>query len=282
MATDEPSTYIHGSSAEEQQRLSRLNDLLNQRCLAALDLSGVTRLLDVGSGLGQLTRAMATSLGSDGVVVGIERDERQLATAQRLSVEAGQAGLVDFRLGDGLALPLKPSEVRSFDLAHARFVLEHVPQHAEVVAEMVRAVRSGGRVVVLDDDHDTMRLWPEPEGFAALWDAYVASYTRAGNDPFVGRKLVSLLHDAGLESIRSTQLFFGGSARNESFVAVVDNLVSAFVGARGELLASGLIDHPTFEMGIERLREWKADPSAALWYSICWAEGTVPGGMDVS
>jgi len=274
MTGDAQPHYIHGSSAEEQQRLSRLNDLLNQTCLDAIDLTGVTRILDVGSGLGQLTRAMANALDGPATVVGVERDERQLAAAIQLSKDAGQSDRVTFRLGDALALPLEAEEVASFDLAHARFVLEHVPQHAEMIQQMVQAVRPGGRVVVADDDHDTMRLWPEPAGFASLWRAYVESFSRAGNDPYIGRKLVTLLHDAGLQSIRSNQLFFGGCAGNDTFYAVVDNLLSAFVGAQEDLLTGGLIDENKFAHAIKNLRDWKTDPSAAVWFTVCWAEGT--------
>ena len=60
----EPSKrYIHGSASVEQGRLSRLNDLLNLASLRELDLKGGERILDVGSGIGQLTRAMAKRAG---------------------------------------------------------------------------------------------------------------------------------------------------------------------------------------------------------------------------
>ena len=60
MADDSPGgRYLHGSEPEEQRRLSLLNDLLNEGSLRALDLRGDEKILDVGSGLGQLSRAMA-------------------------------------------------------------------------------------------------------------------------------------------------------------------------------------------------------------------------------
>src|SRR5688572_33292952 len=57
-STGKTSSYIHGTAPQEQARLSLLNDLLNARCLRELDLKGGERILDVGSGLGQLSRAM--------------------------------------------------------------------------------------------------------------------------------------------------------------------------------------------------------------------------------
>ena len=75
--------YIHGSAPEEQRRLSRLNELLNLASLRELDLQGGESILDVGCGIGQLTRAMARRAGQGARVVGIEHDMNQIAEAQR-------------------------------------------------------------------------------------------------------------------------------------------------------------------------------------------------------
>jgi 2-polyprenyl-3-methyl-5-hydroxy-6-metoxy-1,4-benzoquinol methylase len=45
-----------------------------------------------------------------------------------------------------------------FDVAHARFLLEHVPDPLVIVRTMVRAVRPGGRVILADDDYEGLRL----------------------------------------------------------------------------------------------------------------------------
>jgi len=50
-------------------------------------LGGSRRILDVGSGLGQFTRAMARAAVSDVEVLGIERDRRQIAEAERQAVD---------------------------------------------------------------------------------------------------------------------------------------------------------------------------------------------------
>ncbi|MEX3010906.1 methyltransferase domain-containing protein [Hoeflea sp. TYP-13] len=272
----ESSEYIHGSSPEEQHRLSLLNDILNESCLRELNLQPGEKVLDLGSGLGQFTRLIARTVGSNGHVVGIERDRHQILQAKRLADSSEESRLVEFRKGDALELPLSGSEWGTFDVAHARFLLEHVPRPALVIAQMVRSVRPGGRVIVFDDDHDDFRPWPEPPGFQALWQAYVRSYDRLGSDPYVGRRLVSLLRDGGLTSIRNTCVFFGGCAGNERFQAIADNLIGALEGAKDSMLSGELLDEESFRSGIEGLRSWKAHSSAALWYSACCAEGIVP------
>ena len=216
--------YIHGSAPTEQRRLSRLNELLNHASLRELDLRGGESILDVGSGIGQLTRAMAKMAGPDGHVMGIERDKDQLAEARSQALADQEEDLVDLREGDALALPLSDMEWGSFDVAHSRFLLEHVSDPLGVVREMVRAVRPGGRIVLADDDHDVLRLWPEPPGFSAVWQAYIRSYDRLGNDPYIGRRLVGLLHAAGAVPTRNDWIFFGGCVGMPTFPDIVENL----------------------------------------------------------
>lgn len=82
------SHYLHGTHPEEQRRLSLLNDLLNERALRELGPLGGERMLDVGSGLGQFSRAMARAVGPEGLVVGIERSAEQIAAALRSAHDA--------------------------------------------------------------------------------------------------------------------------------------------------------------------------------------------------
>src|SRR6476620_8351170 len=113
--------YIHGTSPEEQRRLSLMNDvLLNQAELREMNLRGDEAIIDFGSGLGQFTRAMARAVPR-GRVVGIEFNEEQLAGSKRLAANDGEGALADFRRGDVLALDLPQAEWGTFDLAHARF-----------------------------------------------------------------------------------------------------------------------------------------------------------------
>jgi SAM-dependent methyltransferase len=269
--------YLHGVAPDEQERLARLNDWLNSGSLAELRLAPGERVVDFGSGLGQLARAMARAVGPAGRVVGIERSAEQLARARELARAAGEDDLVELRAGDVLAPPLAAGEWGTFDVAHARFVLEHVADPLAVVRQMVGAVRPGGRIVVEDDDHDLMRLWPEAPGFRALWDAYVRLVHCNGNDPFVGRRLPALLHEAGAAPRRSALLFFGGCAGSWELSTMVENIVGIFEGVRARLLEASLLDEADYRAALAALRAWGERPDAALWYAVLWAEGVRPG-----
>lgn len=265
------STYIHGTDPAEQKRLSVMNSFLNERSLQQLALQGGERILDLGSGLGQFSRDMARRTGVP--VVGIERSEVQLSEARRIAARDGESHLVDFRRGDVLALDLKPEEWGSFDIVHARFVLEHVSDPVQVVRAMVRAAKQGGRIVLEDDDHELMRLWPELPGFQKLWDAYMKTYQTIGNDPNVGRKLVDILHRAGASPRANTWVFFGSCSGDPIFSTVVENLIGVLLTARATITSSSL-PIEAFESTITSLREWGQRPDAAIWYPMAWAEGT--------
>jgi SAM-dependent methyltransferase len=271
-----PSRYVHGTDPEEQRRLSRLNDLLNEAALREIALRGGESILDLGCGLAQLTRAMARAAGVAARVVGIERSAEQIAEAVRQSRAAGEERLVDLRVGDAAAPPLREEEWGTFDVTHARFLLEHLPDPLAAVQVMVRAVRPGGRIVLQDDDHDLLRMWPEPPGLMALWRAYIRSYDRNGTDPFVGRRLVSLLHLAGATPVRNTWLFFGACPGQPVFRDLVANLAGILRGARAAILEAGRLEPGAFDAALASLDGWAARPDAALWFAVSWAEGIRP------
>ena len=268
---DSGATYLHGTSPSEQGRLSLLNRLMNEAALDELSLRGGEKVVDFGSGLGQLSRGIARAAGRQ--VVAIERSAEQIAEAARQAAQAGEPALLDLRRGDVLDPPLRADEWGSFDVAHARFILEHVPDPGAVVRQMVRAVRPGGRIVLQDDDHDVLRCYPEPAGFSQLWRAYARTYHRLGCDPYVGRRLVSLLHESDAAPRRCDFIFFGGCAGEPKFASLMENMTGLLVGARETIVGQGLLGAAEFDAAVEALGIWTARPDASFWYAIFWAEG---------
>jgi ubiquinone/menaquinone biosynthesis C-methylase UbiE len=265
--------YVHGTHPEEQARLTRLNALLNEGSIRELGARPGERMLDVGAGLGQFARAVAKITGT--ATIGVERSAEQIAEGLRQARSAGEERLADLRHGDAADLPLEDDEWATFDIAHARFLLEHVPDPLEIVRGMVRAVRPGGRVVLEDDDHAILRLWPEPPGLAEVWKAYMRTYDRAKNDPLVGRRLVQLLHEAGARPRRCTWIFFGACAGHPDFELYVENLAIILEGAREGIIATGTRQDDLLS-ALATLREWKRRPEAAFWFAMSWAEGVRP------
>ena len=267
------SSYIHGTSQEEQSRLSLMNDFMNRACLKELRLQGGEKILDVGSGLGQFSRMMAKAAGEGSQVLGFERNLTQLAGAKDMATRADEAHSVEFRHGDALDFPLNKEEWGTFDVVHTRFVLEHISTPEKVVEQMVRATKPGGRIILADDDHDTFRIDPEPPGFRILWNAYCRSFDRLGCDPYIGRRLVSLLYHAGAKPTYNSFVFFGSCVGNPTYEVISNNMIGVVIGARAHILQEKLLDKKTFDWCVANFREWQQLPNAAIWYPVCWAEG---------
>lgn len=264
--------YIHGTAPEEQARLALMNELMNAQELDAIAPRGDERALELGAGTGIFARALAVRLVR-GSVLALELDERQLACAR---AETRAHANLELRQGDVYAPPLGLEEWGSFDLVHARFLLEHLTEPERALAVMARAVRPGGRVVLVDDDHDTLRLWPAAPAFERLWRAYCGEYERRGMDPWIGRRLSGLAHAAGLEPIDARLLDFGACNGMQRFSTVVRNLIGVVASAGHDLVASRALTEVELAQGLDELRAWSTRRDAALWYAVPWLAAVRP------
>ncbi|HEY2536186.1 MAG TPA: ubiquinone/menaquinone biosynthesis methyltransferase [Solirubrobacteraceae bacterium] len=124
------------------------------------------RVLDIATGTGDLALELARRVAPGGAVIGSDFSEGMLARARE---KAGARDVVAldaelrFEWGDGCELPYADGE---FDAALNGFGLRNFPELARGLTEMVRVVRPGGRVVVLEMTTPTRRplSW-----FFALW-----------------------------------------------------------------------------------------------------------------
>src|SRR5207302_6698364 len=116
-----------------------------QHLIRALDVKPCRRILDVGCGTGDDAREMAHLVGSQGRIVGVDNSQAMIGLAQQRAEGTGLA--VEFQVADALALPF---ETASFDGACADRSLMHVPDARQVLAEMVRVTRTGGRIAVYE------------------------------------------------------------------------------------------------------------------------------------
>ncbi len=266
-------SYIHGTDPDEQGRLARLNRLINSQSIARMHPRPGERVLDVGCGFGLFAHEIAARVGAGGKVIGIERAASQIAEGRRLASTLDFPERAEIREGDAYAFPLRDNEWGTFDIVHARFLLEHLERPADVVAAMVRAAKPGGRIILEDDDHEALIVHPPAPEFDALWRAYARAYDTDGRDPRIGRKLVALLVAAGAQPSRCDWPFFGSCAGSETFDAIVTNCRAILTGAREAILTHGKIAATEFDNGLRAYDDWSTRPDASYWYCTFWAEG---------
>lgn len=151
-------------------------------------------VLCVGCGPGTILREIAaldTSIRGTGL---------DISPARIKEAKARNRGLeqLEFLCGDAQAMEFPEDR---FDLVYSRMLLQYLKDKREAVNEMVRVCRPGGTVLLQDLDGQLLWHYPEDPALQATVEKVVGALATTGFDPFVGRKLFSLAHQAGLENI---------------------------------------------------------------------------------
>lgn len=105
--------------------------------LIAAELSGASRVLDVGTGDGQIARVLA---GAGADVVGVD------PTTNQISVARSRGGGPVYVQAGAAALPFADA---SFDAVVACLVFEHIDDLDAAIAEVARVLQPGGRFTFL-------------------------------------------------------------------------------------------------------------------------------------
>lgn len=134
---------------------------------------------DLGCGNGHLARAMSPFVAG---VVAVDESSAMLETARARSATRPN---IDYRLGQLEHLPVADAECHVTVLS---LVLPYVPEPGRVLAEAARAVRPGGRMLLIDlEPHDRTDY---AEELGHLWQG------------FAPNQLAGWCQEAGLESLR--------------------------------------------------------------------------------
>ncbi|HEX4520080.1 MAG TPA: methyltransferase domain-containing protein [Gaiellaceae bacterium] len=111
-----------------------------------LNLSGDSRLLDVGCGSGGPALRLAETTSAR--IVGIDRLKEGTATATRLAEERGLADRAEFMQVDaGRRLPFAD---QGFDAVLSIDVMCHLPNRLDILREWQRVTAPGGRILFTD------------------------------------------------------------------------------------------------------------------------------------
>ena len=145
-----PDDYVLGRSAAETQRLILQHQIygpLTRRFLHAAGVGAGMRVLDAGSGAGDVALLLADLVGPSGAVVGVEANPDIVETASARVDAAGWRN-VSFVVGDLRDAPVP----EGFDAVVGRWVLMYQPDPADVLRRLATRVRIGGIVAFHEND----------------------------------------------------------------------------------------------------------------------------------
>jgi 2-polyprenyl-3-methyl-5-hydroxy-6-metoxy-1,4-benzoquinol methylase len=204
----------------ERERLSALERTFDEGTARHLETIGVApgwHCLEVGAGGGTIAAWLCERVGPDGRVVATDMDTRFIERLEYPNLEVLRHDITQDPLKD-----------QSFDLIHARTVLEHIPVRDDVVPRLVRALKPGGWLMLEDVDltpvlHVPAEAWfvvPEhnKELVLRVNRAIREVVTSVGADLEYGGRLPAVLMAQGLVDVDAelqSRLVRGNSARAE-------------------------------------------------------------------
>jgi len=205
------SGYELGHEADEIERLNVQGRALAVPTRVLLEAAGLRegmRVLDLGSGAGDMSFVVADVVEGGGEVVGVERAPEAVAEAAARAERLGR-GNVRFVIGDmhdalnnGL-----------FDAVVCRLVLMYVPDPAAVLRAQSAAVRPGGIIAPIEFDVGQARTIPATPLATQALGWVKAGFERTGMETGLGPRLWQVLEQAALtpSGMMAIQPHFGPS-----------------------------------------------------------------------
>jgi ubiquinone/menaquinone biosynthesis C-methylase UbiE len=207
------SDYVLGQSVEEQERLifqARLLRPYTERYLRAAGVAPGMRVLDIGSGVGDVALLVSDIVGPGGRVVGLDRDEKGLERARQRAKEQSCSAWVSFQttaLDDYCT-----SE--QFDAVVGRYILLYQPDAAATIRRLTSFLKAGGIVVFHECDFTNPNpSFPICQLYDQVYSLMAEVFRRGGAVTDLGRRLGRMFLDAGLPfpTVVAETLIGGGS-----------------------------------------------------------------------
>jgi len=194
-----PAIYAHSGNASEQRYLEKRSAAVEAAFLLPYLKPGVD-VLDCGCGPGTITVGLAPAV-SPGRVTGIDMEAAQIERARQLAVERDVTN-AQFKVGSIYEIPFSDT---SFEVVFANAVFEHLREPLEALAEIHRVLKPGGMVALRDADLDVLAIGgPNEALLKRSYTIMAEQWQQVSGNPYIGRHLRSLLHQAGYVNCEAT------------------------------------------------------------------------------
>ncbi len=243
-------TYVLGRSDEETRRLEQQAELFKPPTRLVFEEAGITtgmKVLDVGSGSGDVAFLAAELVGATGHVLGVDVNPAIVATA-RLRAQAAGITNVSFIVGD-----VREVEVGDdFDAVVGRMVLMYQANPGATLRAAVRMLRDGG-LAAFHEANVTLGVASLPVSplHQLLGRCFCETFARGGVELAMGMKLHQVFLAAGLNApqMSSTTLIGGQAEWVERFAPYAANTLRSLMPLMLEygIVKEGEIDVETFE-----------------------------------
>jgi ubiquinone/menaquinone biosynthesis C-methylase UbiE len=218
------SNYALGYTNLEHDRLIRQAARIapiTERLFRDAGIGPGQRVLDIGSGVGDVAMLAARMVGPSGEVVGIERDASSITRAKARVADAGLRN-VTFTQTDVNQIVSD----KLFDAAVGRFILMFLPDPASALRSLSKLVRPGG---VLVFQEPTWIPFLASAAHLPLWSSVLAAihqtFQRSEVNPEMGPALYRMFQDVGLPA--PTMHMETAMGSDVSFTRLISDLLAS-------------------------------------------------------
>jgi ubiquinone/menaquinone biosynthesis C-methylase UbiE len=220
--------YVLGHSDRELERLSaqaRLIEPITRQFFIEAGIVPRMRILDVGSGGGDVTFLAADLVGDKGSVVGVDRAAAAVVAARRRA-EARSLKNVSFREGDPAEMTFK----KSFDAVVGRYVLMYQADPAHTLRQLGRHLQPGGIIVFQEPDWNALRSFPPVPTYDRCCRWILEAGMRATSNWNMADKLHAAFLAAGLPApTMRMRTFIGGGTEAGDWLRATAELVATLL-----------------------------------------------------
>ncbi len=236
---------------------------LKTRHLELLKLQCGERVLDVGCGPGADLIEMREHVAPGGAVIGVDRDPAMVQRAASVGRAFDSSRGPFVAIGDASYLPYLEE---TFDACRCERVLQHVATPQKVVAEIMRILKTGGRVVASDTDWSTLSIDSSQDHVER---SVVSAIRTIITNSVAGRQLRRLLTEAGFRGVR-VEAWPIQWTRYEDF----ERTSFQSAGLEQVMIKRGLIETHSWNNFVEALKEQERRDSFFATATIVVASGT--------
>ena len=261
--------YVHGYSTKESARLTDQATTLTELLHADTLYPPGSLVLEVGCGVGAQTVILAGN-SPRAAFKSIDISAESLAEARRQAQEAGFTN-VTFQQADIFDLPFLSAH---FDHVFVCFVLEHLPNPAGALQALLRVLKPGGSITVIEGDHGSAYFHPDSHHARRAIQCLIDLQRQAGGDSLIGRRLYPLLAQAGYRDVYvSPRMVYADAGRPALVDGFTRKTFTAMVEGVGEqAVDQGLMDEASWAAGIRDLYRTAKD-DGTFCYTFFKAQG---------
>ncbi len=228
------------------------------------------KVLDIGCGTGAITRGIAEAVTEEGQVIGVDVNSSLIQEA--IHTHDSYSHLT-FQVGDIYQLPFQDH----FDIVTAARVLQWLEDPFAAIKNMVKALKPGGTLIILDYNHEKIKWHPNPpKSMQTFYDAFLKWRSEAGMDNTISDHLSDMFSKADLIDVTETPQH-EITNRGDSDFAVRIGIWADVAASRGhQIVKDGFLDEEQRATADSDYRSWIHDGAQSQSMHLIAVEGIRP------